>query len=167
MLTGQFPALGVLANNTFLGRTMISNRLFKFIHIASTGWFIVCSVFLIVIALREAELGWWVIFSLSGHSGVLIFFLTLVYCFAIFKGVSRSQKIELEHPLTCSGSYLAFYDIAPFLGSAAGLTMSTVTHTTFELLIYAATGSLCSTFLVWILIDPAISMVEMLTPNIT
>jgi hypothetical protein len=144
---------------------MISKRLFKYIHIASTGWFILCSVFLIVIALRQAGLRWWVIFSLSGHSGVLIFFLTLVYCFAIFRGVSRSQKIEQEHPLTCSGSYLVFYDVSPFLGGVAGLTVSTVTHSAFELLITVTTGSMCSTFLVWILIDPMISMAEMLTPG--
>lgn len=143
---------------------MVSNRFLKFIHIASTSWFITCSVFLIVIAMRQAGLQWWVIFSLSGHSGVLILFLTLVYCFAIFKGVSRSQKIELEHPLTCSRCYLTFYDISPFLGGIAGLTAFTLTHSTFELLISVASGSLCSTFLVWILIDPAISMIEMLTP---
>lgn len=118
-----------------------------------------------IVALREAGLGWWVIFSLSGHSGAFIFFLTLVYLFAIFRGVSRSQKISIEHPLTCSKSYLAFYDVAPFLGGAAGLTASTFTHNAFELVISAATGTLCSTFLVWILVDPAVSVVEMLLPS--
>jgi hypothetical protein len=143
---------------------MASNRLLKFIHISSTCWFIASSVFLIIVALREAGLHWWVIFSLSGHSGAFILFLTLVYSFAMFRGVSRSQKIELEHPLTCSRCYLSFYDIAPFLGGAAGLTAATFTHNSFEILISVATGSMSSTFLVWILVDPAVSIAEMLLP---
>ncbi|MBW8015863.1 MAG: bZIP transcription factor [Planctomycetes bacterium] len=143
---------------------MSSNRLLKFIHIASTCWFIAGSVFLMIVALREAGLHWWVIFSLSGHSGTFIFFLMLVYSFAMFRGVSRSQKIELEHPLTCSRSYLTFYDIAPFLGGAAGLTATKFTQNGFELMISATTGTLFSTFLVWILVDPAVSVVEMLLP---
>lgn len=143
---------------------MASNRLLKFIHIASTVWFIASGTFLVLIALREAGLQWWIIFSLSGHSGVLIFFLTLVYSFAIFRGVSRSQKIEAEHPLTCSRSYLAFYDVSPFLGTLAGLSVWTFTHNTFELVVYMAIGSLCSTFLVWILVDPGISICEMVLP---
>lgn len=150
---------------TIIESTMASNRPLKFIHIASTAWFIACSVFLIIFALREAGLQWWVIFSLTGHSGVFIFFLTLVYSFAIFSGVSRSQKIEVEHPLTCCGSYLAFYDISPFLGAAAGLILLSVAHNKFELLVYVATGSLCSTFLVWILFDPMIRSIEMLLPS--
>ena len=144
---------------------MASNRLLKIIHIASTCWFIAGSVFLIIIALRQAGLGWWFIFSLSGHSGAFIFFLMLVYSFAIFRGVSRSQKIYCEHPLTCSSSYLAFYDIAPFLGGLAGLTAATFTQNLLELMISAATGTLCSTFLVWIIIDPVVSIAEMLLPS--
>ena len=143
---------------------MSSNRLLKFIHISSTCWFIASSVFLVILSLREAGLNWWVIFSLSGHSGAFIMFLMLIYSFAIFRGVSRSQKIELEHPLTCSKSYLLFYDVVPFLGGVAGLTATTFTHNGFELMISAATGTLCSTFLVWILVDPGVSLAEMVLP---
>ncbi|MCF7956348.1 MAG: hypothetical protein K9M75_11140 [Phycisphaerae bacterium] len=143
---------------------MASNRFLKFIHISSTCWFISSSVFLLITSLREAGLDWWVIFSLSGYSSTLIAFLVLVYSFAIFRGVSRSQKIEIEHPLTCSTSYLVFYDLVPFLGGTAGLTVTAFTHNLFELMISSATGTLCSTFIVWILADPALGMIEMLLP---
>ena len=104
------------------------------------------------------------IFSISGHSGALILFLTLVYLFAIFGGVSRSQKIEPEHPLTSSKSYLIFYDVTPFIGGVAGATATIYAQDAFELVISAATGTLCSTFVVWILFDPAISLAETLLP---
>jgi len=144
---------------------MTSGRSLQFVHIASTAWFLLSGVFLSVIGLRQAGMQWWLIFSLSGYSGGLIFFLTLVYIFAIYRGVARSQKIAIEHQLTCSTSYMIFYDISPFLGAIAAMTAFPATSNMIEKMVTFATGSLASTFLVWIVLDPAIGLIEMLLPE--
>lgn len=144
---------------------MPSTRTLKFVHITSTAWFLLSGVFLAIIALRQAGMQWWLIFSLSGYSGGLIFFLVLVYIFAIYRGVARSQKIVTEHPLTCSTGYMTFYDISPFLGAIAAMTAFPETSNAIERTVSIATGSLTSTFMVWVVLDPAISLVEMLLPE--
>ncbi len=115
---------------------MPSTRTLKIVHIASTAWFLLSCVFLAIIALRQAGMQWWLIFSLSGYSGGLIFFLILVYSFAIYRGVARSQKIVIEHPLTCSTSYMTFYDISPFLGAIAAMTAFPETSNVIERIEY-------------------------------
>jgi len=91
----------------------------KWLHFASTGWFMLCVGYILVSALRQAGVHWWVIFSLSGFSAIFVFLLIGLYLFAIFRGVDRNQKIEIEHPLTNTNYYLAFYDISPLLGGFA------------------------------------------------
>ncbi|MGB8226218.1 MAG: hypothetical protein WCE45_05060 [Sedimentisphaerales bacterium] len=138
--------------------------IFKLIHFASTAWFMLCTSYILVLALRQAGFRWWVIFSLSGYSVLLILFLVSLYLFAVFRGIDRSQKIEIEHPLTSTVYYAMFYDICPFLGSFAGLVGMIGTSNISELLSGIALGSLATTFLVWIVVDPMIGFFEKLTP---
>ncbi|MBE3145137.1 MAG: hypothetical protein IMZ61_14645, partial [Planctomycetes bacterium] len=88
----------------------------KMIHLAGTIWFMVCLGYLFVLVLHQAGFNWWLIFSLSGHSALLIFLLISLYLFTIFGAGGEEQGMAVEHPLTTTGSYLAFYVSAPILG---------------------------------------------------
>lgn len=136
----------------------------KFVHFASTAWFMLAVGYILVLALRQAGFRWWVIFSLSGHSAILVFLLISLYLFAIFRGIDRSQKIEIEHPLTSTSYYTVFYDVSPFLGGIAGCLGMIGVSRVGDLLPSIALGTLATTFLVWIVVDPAIAFVERLLP---
>jgi len=136
----------------------------KLVHVAGTIWLILSVGYLLALALRQAGFRWLVIFSLSGYSVVIVFLLISLYLFAIFRGVARSQKTEIEHPLTTSVYYMFFYDISPFLGALAGAAGAIGVTRISHYLLVIAIGSLWATFLVWIIIDPAIGLVEMLSP---
>ena len=143
---------------------MQTRRILKRIHFSGTAWFLLSAAFLLILALRQAGATWWLIFSLSGYSAVLLFFIISIYLFAVFRGVVRSQKIETEHPLTTAPSYMVFYGISPFLGALVGLC-STIDLSGFTPQATAvAVGSMVTTFLVWIVFDPAVGFIEMLLP---
>lgn len=143
---------------------MNGKNTFKLIHFASTAWFILCTGYILILALRQAGFQWWVIFSLSGYSALLILLLVSLYLFAVFRGIDRSQKIEVEHPLTSTAYYAIFYDTSPFLGSIAGCLGMIGISKISELSSVIAMGTLAATFLVWIVVDPLISSLEKLLP---
>ncbi len=60
---------------------------------------------------------------------------------------------------------MAFYDICPFLGALAGLLGQTPGGTLISRFSTIAIGSLAMTFLVWIIVDPAVCLVEMCLPT--
>lgn len=139
------------------------NRIAK-IHFASTSWLIFCVCYIAVIALRQAGIKWWILFSLSGHGALLLLFLISLYLFAIFRGISSSQKLDIEHPLTRTTQYAFFYVVSPFLGVSAGLLGITTAETYGSLFLGTALGTLAATFLVWVIIDPVIGLLEMMLP---
>jgi len=136
----------------------------KWLHFACTGWFVLCVGYILVSALRQTGLHWWVIFSLSGYSAVFVFLLIALYLFAIFRGVDRNQKIEIEHPLTNTNCYMAFYDISPLLGGFAGYVGSIGVSRVSGLVIGIALGTLVTTFLMWVVVDPTIAFIEKRLP---
>jgi hypothetical protein len=141
---------------------MSSQRMLKLVHFGSTAWLVASAGFLLILALRQAGASWWLIFSLSGYSAVLIFLLISLYLFAIFRGVVQPAKHE--HPLTTSVYYMTFYDISPFLGAFAGLISKAGGGNTAQQLAIISIGTLATTFFVWIVLDPAIASVEMMLP---
>jgi hypothetical protein len=143
---------------------MFARRMLKLIHFASTAWFMLCIGYILVLALRQAGFRWWVIFSVSGYSALFIFLLVSLYLFAVFRGIDRSQKIEIEHPLTSTIYYTMLYDTSPLLGSLAGCLGMIGTSTISELSSGIALGTLAVTFLVWIVVDPVIGSLEKLLP---
>ncbi|UCG60019.1 MAG: hypothetical protein JSU70_10950 [Phycisphaerales bacterium] len=134
------------------------------IHLASTTWFMLCVGYVFVLALRQLEFRWWVIFSLSGHSVLILLLLISLYLFAVFRGVSRTQEIEIEHPLTRTSYYMAFYTATPFLGGLAACVGMIGTNTISQFFAGIGLGTLGMTFLVWVIVDPAIGLFEMLLP---
>jgi hypothetical protein len=141
---------------------MKNQMLLKRIHICGTLWFLLCAAGLLILSLRQAGFRWWVVFSLSGYWAVFLFFLFSIYLFAIYQGVVRNQN-PVEHPLTTSYSYIMLYDAAPFLGSVSGLLAATG-WSWLSLLNAAAQGTLAMTFLMWIVIDPIVGLIESALP---
>jgi|WetSurMetagenome_2_1015567.scaffolds.fasta_scaffold264379_2 hypothetical protein len=139
-------------------------QLSRRIHIGGTACFMLCAAVLLIIALRQAGAGWLLIFSLSGFSAVLVLLLVSVYVYAIFRGVVRSFD-AVEHPLTTSPYYVLLYDASPFLGAVAGLFGSFGQASASQVVVTIATGALSTTFLVWIVGDPLLGLVENLLPD--
>ncbi len=144
---------------------MSRRKALKLVHFATTGWFALSSGYILVLALRQAGFHWWVIFSLSGYSLLIIFLLISFYLFALFRGVARSQKTELEHPLTASVYYSVFYDLSPFLGGLSGSLAAIGVSRVTDYLLVVAYGTFWATFFVWIIVDPLAGMVEMVLPS--
>jgi hypothetical protein len=141
---------------------MSLHRTLKIIHLASTVWFILCIGYILVLALRQAGVDWWIIFSVSGYSLLLIFLLVSLYLFAIFRGIGSSQKIEEEHPLTNTNYYALLYIAIPFLGGLAGcIGMIGLDNKVSQYLLGIAFGTLGTTFLVWVIVDPVMGLLEM------
>ncbi|MEJ2703704.1 MAG: hypothetical protein P8Z79_14805 [Sedimentisphaerales bacterium] len=135
-------------------------------HIASTIWFVLAVAYIFVLALRQAGVRWWVVFSLSGHGVLIVSVLVSLYLFAIFRGISSSQTVEHEHPLTSTTYYAAFYILTPFLGGLAGCLGGTIgTYSISQFLLGIALGTLGVTFLVWVILDPLIGLLELLLPQ--
>ena len=136
----------------------------KKVHIASTIWFVLAVAYILVLTLRQAGVRWWVVFSLSGHGVLIALVLVSLYLFAIYRGISSSQNIEVEHPLTSTTYYAVFYLVTPFLGGLAGCLGMIGTYSTSQFLLGIALGTLGVTFMVWVILDPLFGMLEMFLP---
>jgi hypothetical protein len=136
----------------------------RLIHLASTVWFIICISYILVLTLRQAGFNWWVVFSLSGHGALVALVLISLYLFAIFRGISSSQKVQIEHPLTSTSYYRVFYVITPLFGGLAGCLGMIGVSTIGQFVLGVALGTLGMTFLVWVIVDPLAGLLEMLLP---
>ncbi|NQT02053.1 MAG: hypothetical protein HQ580_08525, partial [Planctomycetes bacterium] len=126
---------------------MSRHRTLKLVHLASTIWFIICIGYILVLTLRQAGVHWWVVFSLSGYGLLIALILISLYLFAIFRGISSSQKVQIEHPLTSTNYYRAFYVITPLLGGLAGCLGMIGISTVGQFASGVALGTLGTTFL--------------------
>jgi len=139
-------------------------RTSKLLHIAGTVLLLLAAGYIFIFALRQAGIEWWLIFSLSGYSFLIMLLLISVYLFAVFRSALRSRKTDPEHPLTSTAYYMFFYSLTPFLGALGSvlglLGVSNLKH----FLLGIALGTLGGTFSVWIIIDPLIGLIEMLLP---
>jgi hypothetical protein len=143
---------------------MTTRRALRLTHLVSTVWFMACIGYILVLALHQAGFRWWLIFSLSGHSAVAVFLLISLYLFAVFRGIGEAQRIEVEHPLTTTSHYMGFYVAAPLLGGLAGVLGMVGVHQSIRFLLGVALGTLFTTFVVWVVVDPVAGLVEMLLP---
>jgi len=143
---------------------MSRHRTLKLVHLASTIWFIICIGYILVLTLRQAGVHWWVVFSLSGYGLLIALILISLYLFAIFRGISSSQKVQIEHPLTSTNYYRAFYVITPLLGGLAGCLGMIGISTVGQFASGVALGTLGTTFLVWVIVDPLAGLLEMQLP---
>lgn len=143
---------------------MTTRRILKLLHAASTGWFVIATGYIFVLTLREAGVRTWLIYSLSGQSAALLFLLVSAYLFAVFRGSSRHLASDIEHPLTSSRQYMAFYSLMPFLGGIAGAICMYDSESFEQIFVAAVLGTLGCTFVLWIIVDPIIAITETLLP---
>lgn len=137
---------------------------FKRLHLFGIVWFLLCSAFLFVFSLYQMGFHWWVTFSISSYSAVIVLFLMTIYLFSIYKGVVRNSN-SIEHPLTTSPYYVLLYDLAPFLGSIAGLFAISFSQPILFMFSTAAQGTLVMTFVMWILLDSLAGLIESSFPQ--
>lgn len=143
---------------------MSSRKLLKFVHLCGTAWFVMAAVFVILIALRQAGVNWWVIFSFSGQGAALLFVLISAYLYVLVGNKNKDPQSAREHPLTNTRQYGVLYSLAPFLGTFAGLLCTANTDTYRQIPLAAALSTFWATFLFWIIVDPLIGSAEMLLP---
>lgn len=143
---------------------MDKHSLIKKVHLSGLAWLALCLLYIMAIALRSAGVQWWVIFSLSGYSALLICLLVSLYLFVAYRGVARTQRIEAEHPLTTSDYYMFFYVAAPLLGGITGCFGGIGETRAIEFLLEISIASLGTAFLVWVIVDPIAGFVEVLLP---
>ncbi|MBW8039220.1 MAG: hypothetical protein FVQ85_04395 [Planctomycetes bacterium] len=143
---------------------MTRHRTLKAIHLAGTAWFILCVGYILAFALRQAGVHWWIIFSISGHSTLIVLLMVSLYSFALFRDAGRSQTIQVEHPLTNTNYYKVFYVVIPLLGGLAGCVGMIGVSAIKQFLLGIALGTLGATFLVWVILDPVTALLEMLLP---
>lgn len=144
---------------------MHRREIFKALGICSTICFVSSTAFLFVLGLREAGVKWWVIFSLSGYSAVLLFMVACLYAFAVFRSIFRSQKIYREHPLTSRVKYMAFYNTSPLFGAFVGAVLGFGRGSLLDRLGLFSVGCLSTTFFAWVVVDPVLGFMEMLLPS--
>jgi hypothetical protein len=135
------------------------------IHLISTSWFIFCVCYIVLVEMLKAGFQWWIVFSFSGYSILLLLFLATLYLFAIFRGISSSQKLDIEHPLTRTSQYAFFYVTSPFLGGLAGVFTINGTDSFSTSFLIISMGTLAATFVVWVIVDPVIGLLELLIPE--
>lgn len=144
---------------------MNPQKIRKTLHLVSTFWLTATIFYFMVYTLIEIELKWWVLFSLSGYSLLLLLFLISFYIFAIYNGLVRNKEVEKEHPLTRTISYMILYDASPLLGAIASLLAITPCDGWHKNIIILATGTFAVTFLFWIIIDPILNLIEQSMPQ--
>jgi hypothetical protein len=129
------------------------------------AWFMLAAAYVLVVALRQAGVDWWLIFSLSGHGASISFLLVSAYLYALFRDNGRDPQRAVEHPLTNTRQYMTMYSLIPFLGASAGLYSVIDLDSAYQIAMTIAMGTLGATFVFWIIADPAISFSEMLLPE--
>jgi hypothetical protein len=144
---------------------METRKVIQRIHLTSTVWFMLCTGYIFILAMHEAGFNWFVIFSLSGQWTLIVVLLVSLYLFAIFRGANHGQGMQVEHPLTSTSYYMAFYSLAPFLGAIAGVVEMLGETKVGTLSGGIAMGTIGATFLTWVLVDPVTGLLELLAPE--
>lgn len=142
---------------------MTVKRTLKLIHLTGTLFFLASITFILVLALRQRDVSWWVIFSLTGHTALIGLLLISIYLFAMFRGVSGSPEVK-EHPLTSSGYYMLLYVCSPYLGLAAGIIAMAGIGSVSRFLLGVSLGTFSATFIGWVVVDPLVGLIESVLP---
>lgn len=141
------------------------NKLRKYVHLFSTSWLIGAFFYVLFSALRYRGVNWWVIFSLSGYWLLLAALTVSVYLFAVYNSLVRNKEIEKEHPLTRTFYYMLLYDATPLVGALAAMCAITPADSVEQIVSILSIGTFAVTFLFWIIIDPALNLIELLLPD--
>jgi len=144
---------------------MATKVVLKRIHLVATAWFVACIAYLVAVGLRQAGFRWWVVFSLSGYSTGMLLVLVSLYLFAFFHGARGARRIRAEHPLTSTTWYMGLYVSAPLLAALVVAARTEAATGASRYLIPLAVGTLKTTFLAWVVIDPLVGIIETSLPG--
>lgn len=148
-----------------VGTHLTRKTILRRIHLLATVWFAACVVYLVAIGLHQAGFRWWLVFSLSGYSTLMILLVVSLYLFAFVHGIGGARRSAIEHPLTSTDWYMGFYVTTPLLGGLVTLLGTLDAPGTSVSLAQVAWGTLKTTFLVWIVMDPLLGVTETLAPG--
>ena len=155
-----------MSETTTDDQALLSKQGIKRLHLAGTFWFVLSVGFFLIKGMRQAGFNWWMIFSVSGPSAVILFVLVSLYLFALFRGGKPTQSHPKEHPLTTSEYYLVLYIGAPLLGGFAGvLNGALYTQSMDKFLESTALATFWVTFVSWVILDPTLASLETFTPQ--
>lgn len=133
-------------------------------HFAGLAFFIASGIYL-WFSFDPANLQRSRFIKVLAADSVFISVVTAGLCaIALFALLLRRKARSIEHPLTSSNIYRYFYYLSPFIGAAAGAVVVIGINGTGGLLVIA-TGSALITSAVWLIIDPAVTILELFGPN--
>ncbi len=99
------------------------------------------------------------------NSSIALVIAVMVYAMALTSVILRRKARAIEHPLTSAESYRYFYYLCPFVGAMAGAVAVAGSGLTTNGLTTIAVGTVLTTSIVWIVIDPVITVVEFCGPR--
>jgi len=85
--------------------------------------------------------------------------------FALASVFMRRKARAIEHPLTAALYYRVFYYLCPFVGALAGAIAVLGSGFNTNGLTIVAAGTVLTTAIVWVMIDPVITLIELLGPK--
>jgi hypothetical protein len=152
---------------------MGAKKALKWTHLAGTIWFVTCVGCMLIMALSKFKYGtdqFW------RYSLVVYLMFISLYLFAFVQGISSSQRLQAEHPLTSSDYYMGFYFSAPLLGGLAGATAPLLGGLESAIrmlqegdvrtfLLGLTWGTMGTTLCVWVIMDPLMGLIEMFLPT--
>jgi hypothetical protein len=144
---------------------MTARTMLRWMHLAATIWLAACAAYLVGLGLRQVGFRWWLVFSLSGYSTFVVFLVVSFYLFALFRGIGGARRSEIEHPLTSHHVYMGLYVLTPLLGGLIALSGTLDSPGVEVSFVLVAWGTLKTTFVAWIVIDPLLGVLEMLSPT--
>ncbi len=143
---------------------MIPRKVLTQIHFAATVWLTLCVGYVVAVRLRRAGLQWWLVLSLSGYSIGMILLLASLYLFALYHGIGGTRRAAIRHPLTGTDCYVSLYVSVPLIAGLVALGTAEPPGMPVSCF-HVAMGTLRTTCLTWIVIDPLIGTIEMLLPT--
>lgn len=138
-------------------------RRLSILHGAATFQLAASTALVIFWTLKAAGFNWLALFSLSVQGVMVVGLGVLVYGFAAFRG-AVGRRTSVEFPLTGSYPYRAYYLVTPVLGGFVCGIDYLMAEGLVEGLRGFALGTVITTFVVWVLTDPFIGIIESLLP---
>lgn len=138
-------------------------RRLSIFHGAATFQLAGSAALVIFWTLKDAGFNYLALFSLSVQGVMVVGLGVLVYGFAAFRG-AVGRRTSVEFPLTGSYPYRTYYLVTPVLGGF----MSGIDYLLAEGLVEGlrglALGTVITAFVVWVVTDPIIGIIESLLP---
>ncbi len=143
---------------------MKNEKVLKYVHFLSMCFFLLSAGYMLSYILMQKTRNSFFV-SLSGLSTLIFGAIVFFYLLAFIKSLTLNNYYKAEHPFTSSIYYMIFYDLSPFIGASGAIIAMSMLKEIDSKMLFISIGTLISSFLVWILLDPLIQVSEMLLPS--